>query len=159
MNSERFFQVLLIFGTTLFMVGTLLFFNQGAFPLMSSNHHSSSLVAQSVNEYLGPSKKVTGNPQLVRVQVLINDDPNPQGVQIVDAQLDQQFISLKPRDIYGFRGQSSFQMPPGKYKLRWTVHRDKFAWPRTIKREEEVTISPRDLWIQITITGEKASIS
>ena len=141
------------------MMGTLLFFNQGAFPLMASNHHSSSFITQNVNQYSGPSKKVPGNPQLVRVQVLVNDDPNPQGVQIVQAQFDQQNIPLKLRDIYGFRGQSSFQTPPGKYKLKWTVHRDKFAWPRTIKHEEEVTISPRDLWIQITITGEKASIS
>jgi hypothetical protein len=154
MSSQRFFQALLIFGTSLVMLGTILFFKQGAFPLQTSG-----LVCQSVNEYSGPTKKIPGNPQLIRIQVLVNDDPNPQGVQILDAEFDQQDIPLKPRDIYGFRGQSSFQTPPGKYKLKWTVHRDKFAWPRTIKHEEEVTISPRDLWIQITITGENASIS
>lgn len=154
MSSQRFFQALLILGTTLVMLGTLLFFKQGAFPLQASG-----LVCQNVNEYSGPTKKIPGNPQLIRVQVLVNDDPNPQGVQILEAEFDQQDIPLKPRDIYGFRGQSSFQTPPGKYKLKWTVHRDKFAWPRTIKHEEEVMISPRDLWIQITITGENASIS
>jgi hypothetical protein len=50
-------------------------------------------------------------------------------------------------------------MKAGKYKLKWKVKRDQHAWPRTISHEEEVTIDPRDLWIQITITGENASIS
>lgn len=156
MNSQRFFGAILILGTFLVMLGTLLFFRQGSFPLMSSHHY---LISQNVNEYLGPSQKIPGNPQLIRVQILVNDDPNPQGVQIVSAEFDQQNITLKPRDIYGFRGQSSFQTAPGKYKLKWTVHRDRFAWPRTVKHEEEVEVSPRDLWIQITITGENASIS
>ena len=157
MNSQRFFQFLLILGTTLSMLATLLFFKQGTFPLMSMSHHG--LVAQNVNDYLGPSKKVPGNPQLIRVQILVSDSPNPQGVQIVDAEFNQKSIPLKPRDIYGFRGQASFQTPPGKYTLKWTVRRDRVVWPRTISHEEEVTLDPRDLWIQITITGETATIS
>lgn len=156
MLKERFFHLLLMAGTALFMMGTLLFFKQGAYPL--SSHHS-GLLAQNVNEYLGPSQRSPGNAKLIRVQVLVNDDPNPEGVQIVNAELDQKSITLKPRDIYGFRGQASFQLKPGKYKLRWTVRRDKFAWPRTVEHEEEVTLDPRDLWIQITINGENASIS
>lgn len=119
----------------------------------------SSLVAQNVNDYLGPSQKIPGNPQLIRIQVLVSDDPSPQGVQIVKAEFNQKNIPLKPRDIYGFRGQASFQTPPGKYKLKWTVRRDRFIWPRTLSHEEEVTLDPRDFWLQITITGEKASIS
>lgn len=134
------------------MLGTLLFFKQGSLPLMSMNHH----IAQNVNEYLGPA-----NPpgERVRVQILVNDDPNPEGVQIEKAALDQHNIALKPRDIYGFRGQASMQLPPGRYKLKWTVRKDRLIWPRTVSHEEEVTIDPRDLWIQITITGNKASIS
>jgi hypothetical protein len=54
---------------------------------------------------------------------------------------------------------ASFQVPPGKYKLRWKVNRNKIVWPRTIDREEEVTISPRDQWLQISIVGEDVSIS
>lgn len=115
--------------------------------------------AQNTNSYLGPTKKVPGNPQLVRVQVLVNDDPSPSGVQIVEAEFNQKEIPLKPRDIYGYRGQASFQTPPGTYKLRWKVRIDRYAWPRTTTHEEEVTIDPRDLWLQITITGNKASIS
>lgn len=118
-----------------------------------------TLVAQNVNDYLGPNKKVTGNPELIRVQVIVNDDPNPKGVQIEDAIFHQKNIPLKPRDIYGFRGQGSYQLPPGKYTLKWTVRHDKVVWPRTTTHEEEVNLSPRDLWIQITIVGETASIS
>jgi hypothetical protein len=116
------------------------------------------LVAQSVNNYLGPNEKTSG-PELVRVQILVNDDPNPQGVQIVSAQFDGQAIPLKPRDIYGFRGQASFQLRPAKYTLKWKVRRDRRIWPRTTTHEEEVLIDPRDLWLQITITGDQASIT
>lgn len=115
---------------------------------------------QNTNDYLGPTQRKPANAKLIRVQILINDDPNPSGVQIQSAEFDQQKIPLKPRsDIYGFRGQASFQKQPGKYKLRWTVKRDESAWPRTVVHEEEVTLDPRDLWIQITVTGEKAEIS
>jgi hypothetical protein len=118
-----------------------------------------SFFGQNVNDYLGPNKKVPGNPQLIRVQVLVSDDPNPQGVQILEVKFNQQSVPLKPRDIYGFRGQASFQLPPGKYKLKWKVKRDQIDWPRTLPHEEEVTLDPKDLWIQITISGETASIS
>ncbi len=158
MASQRFFQLLLILGTTLSMLGILLFFKQAPFSLVSINHHS-ALLTQNVNEYLGPKQKVPGNPQLIRVQVLVNDDPSPKGVQVLEATFNQKNIPLKPRDIYGFRGQASFQTPPGKYRLKWKVQRDRFAWPRTTSHEEEVTLDPRDLWIQITIVGENAAIS
>ncbi len=158
MGSQRFFQCLLVAGTLLAMLGILLFFKQGSFPFMSMSHHA-RLVAQNVNEYKGPTHKLPGNPQRIRVQILINDDPNPQGVQIESVEFNGQPITLKPRDIYGFRGQGSFQTAPGKYKLKWTVRRDRIVWPRTISHEEEVDLDPRDLWIQITITGETASIS
>ena len=86
-----------------------------------------TLIAQNVNDYLGPKQKVPGNPQLIRVQVLVSDDPNPQGAQIVRAEFHRHEIPLKPRDIYGFRGQASFQTPPGKYKLKWTGSEGSFC--------------------------------
>lgn len=125
---------------------------------MATSHHS-TLVTQNTNTYLGPNEKAPGNPQLIRVQVLVYNDPNPKGVTIDSANFDGTSIPIKPRDIYGFRGQASFQKSPGKYKLRWVVERDKQVWPRTITHEEEVILDPRDLWIQITITGETAEIS
>lgn len=140
------------------MLGVLLFFKQGELPLMSLNHHA-GLVAQNTNTYLGPNQKIHGNPQLVRVQILVYNDPNPKGFRMVSAEFDGADIPLKPRDIYGFRGQASFQKSPGTYKLRWEVEGDRKAWPRTVKHEENVTLDSRDLWIQITLTGEKAEIS
>lgn len=158
MIGQRVWLGVLILGTFLTMMGTLLYFRQSALPLMSLSHHS-SLIVQNVNEYQGPTQKVPGNPQLIRVQILINDDPSPQGVQIEKIEFNHKKITLKPRDIYGFRGQGSFQLPPGKYRLKWTVRRDRYAWPRTVTHEEEVELSPKDLWIQIVITGEQASLS
>ncbi|PIS02758.1 MAG: hypothetical protein COT85_01630 [Chlamydiae bacterium CG10_big_fil_rev_8_21_14_0_10_42_34] len=155
MGSERLFQSILLFGATLSVLATALFIKQGNIPLTTN----SSLIAQNVNEYLGPNKKIPGNPKLIRVQILINNDPSPQGVQIESVSFNNQNITLKPRDIYGFRGQASFQTPPGKYKLKWKVRRDKYIWPRTLSHEEEVILDPKDLWIQITIIGDNASIS
>ncbi len=115
------------------------------------------LTSQNTNTYLGPNQKLP--QELVRIQVLVYNDPNPKGVTITNVEFDGQNIPLKPRDIYGYRGQASFQKRSGKYKLIWKVNRSDNEWPRTISHEEEVIISPRDLWIQITIIGNEASIS
>jgi hypothetical protein len=108
--------------------------------------------------YQGPTQAVPGNPKLVRIEVIVRDSPSAAGVQIQSVDLDGQGIPLQPRDIYGNRGTGSFQFPPGKYKLRWTVIRDRFLWPRTLNHEEVVTVDPRDLWLQIEIVGEEVSI-
>lgn len=143
------FQFLLLFAAILTATGTCLYFKKSPFSLQP-------LISQ--NTYLGPSNKIPGNPQLVRVQVLINDDPKLGGLEIQSAEFNHMSIPLKPRDVYGFRGEASFQCRPGKYKLKWVVQRDKLVWPRTISHEEVVTIDPRDLWVQISIEGETASI-
>jgi hypothetical protein len=96
---------------------------------------------------------------MVRVQILVYNDPNPKGVTITKASFDGTSIPLKPRDIYGYRGQASFQKPPGKYKLKWEVEGDKKVWPRTVDHETEVFLDERDFWIQITINGNNAEIS
>jgi len=113
----------------------------------------------TTNTYLGPKSPVEGNPQLVKVQVVVRDSLENGGPQVLSVQFNQQSIPLKPRDIYGNRGMGSFQVPPGKYKLQWKVNKNKLVWPRNIDREEQVTVSPRDQWVQILIEGEKVSIS
>ncbi len=151
MNQIRFFNLLLLVSSTLALTATFLFFQK-----VSS---APSLITQSVNEYLGPNTRTSKNNQLVRVQILVNDDPGPAGVQIEKVTFHKKTLNLKPRDIYGFRGEASFQLAPGTYRLKWTVKRDALAWPRTTSHEEEVQVDPRDLWIQITITGETAAIT
>lgn len=138
-----------------------LFFGVGFYFLIEPKNpfFSDGLIVQNTNHYLGPNQPVLGNPQLVKVQILIYNAPNPSGVTIESASLNGKNIPLKPRDIYGYRGQAGFQLKPGTYKLRWKVNKDKNSWPRTIDHVEEVVISPRDLWIQITIRGNEASIS
>ncbi len=108
--------------------------------------------------YQGPTQAVPGNPKLVRIQVIVRDSPEAAGVQIQSVDFNGQGIPLQPRDLYGNRGSGSFQVSPGKYKLRWVVQRDKLVWPRVLSREEEVNVDPRDLWLQIEIVGEEASI-
>src|SRR3989344_2524654 len=115
-----------------------------------------ALTAQ--NTYLGPTSPVPGSPKTVRVEGIVHDSPTPAGVQIESVQFDGASIPLTPRDVHGYRATASFQVFPGKYKLRWKVKRDKLVWPRTVSHEEEVTVDPRDLWLQISIEGETASI-
>jgi len=148
MKDRRFFQFLFAVSTalSLFAICLSLLPGKGAGQLIAAY------------SYQGPTQPVPGNPHLVRVEVILRDSPALAGVQIKSADFNGQGIPLQPRDIYGNRGTGSFQVPPGKYKLRWVVQRDRVAWPRTITREEEVTIDPRDLWIQIEVVGENASI-
>ena len=116
-----------------------------------------SLLASAGNTYFGPKSPVS--EQLVRVQVIMKDSEEASGPQLTRVEFNGTMIPLKPRDVYGNRGSGSFQVAPGKYKLRWTTSRDQFAWPREVNHEEEVTISPRDLWLQLEIQGDKAVIS
>ena len=153
MGAQKFFQCLLGFGTMLLIFAVLLIFD----PMTTGRH--ANIVAQNTNTYLGPNEKLPGNPDLVRVQVLVYNDPNPNGAAILSAGFDGTQIPLKPRDIYGYRGQASFQKPPGKYRLQWEVSHGQNTWPRSTSHEETVTLDPRDLWIQITVTGDSAEIS
>ena len=120
---------------------------------------ASLLFCQNINTYLGPKQPTSTGQKLVRIQILVNDAEDPSGAQIKEVRFDGKSIPLKPRDIYGFRGQGSFQVRPGTYQLKWTVNRSRVTWPRTETFTNEVEVNPRDLWLQITITGETASIS
>lgn len=147
MRQIRFFQLLASLGAALFFFST-------AFCVEGNS--ASGEVAQ--NTYFGPISPVPGNPQLVRVEVSVYDSPKPGGLEIESVTFNGASIPLKPRDVYGFRGKGSFQYPPGKYKLSWVVNRDNRAWPRSVTHEETVFLDPRDLWVQVTIEGEEASI-
>lgn len=122
-------------------------------------HSERETIAEAGNTYLGPVGPTPGNPQLIQIQILVMDDPNPSGLQVTRVEFNQKNIPLKTRDIYGNRGGASFQLPPGSYRLKWSVNRDKIVWPREIEHEEIVHVSPRDSWVQIEIVGNQANIS
>ncbi len=149
MEKQGLFELIFLFGAALSTTSISLHLLQ-----------PKSLVSQPIaqNTYLGPTSPLPGNPQLIRVELLVKDSSDLAGVQIQSVTFDGQAIPLKPRDIFGKRASASFQLPPGKYTLRWTVNRDKIIWPRTVNHEEEVDLSPRDLWVQIMIEGDSASI-
>lgn len=114
----------------------------------------------SQNTYFGPnSPPPPGSPHLIRIQVLLRDSPDPGGPTIQSASFNGKTLPIKPPDIYGNRGGSSFQLPAGKYQLTWVVQRDKTVWPRTVRHEETVYLDPNDFWIQIVITGDEAVIN
>src|SRR3989344_6693122 len=115
MKGQKFFQFLLIAGTVLCMTGVFLYFKGNGLPISASDPYSAGLMAQ--NTYLGPIQPIPGNPYLVRVEVHVRDSPELGGVQIQSVEFDGESIPLKPRDIFGNRGQASFQVPPGKYTL------------------------------------------
>ena len=148
--SQRFLQMIFAISAVCCISAILLYF------INERTGVDGTLVA-SFN-YQGPTQSIPGNPQLVRVEVIVRDSPKSGGLQIQRVDFDGQGVPLQPRDIYGNRGTGSFQVHPGKYKLAWVVQRDKIHWPRLINREELVTIDPRDLWIQIEIIGDDASI-
>jgi hypothetical protein len=155
MKEFRTPHLVFIFGTLICVLNLMIYFYQIGTSLPFSPSKG-ALLAQ--NTYLGPKEPIPGDPQLVRVELLIKDSADLSGVQIQSVTFDGQSVPLKPRDIFGKRGTASFQLTPGKYTLRWTVNRDKIVWPRTISHEEEVIIDPRDLWVQILIVGNQASI-
>jgi hypothetical protein len=156
MRSIRFLQILTVAGAFLTASSSILFFKQGRLPLLPNDSNSIELIAS--NTYFGPTKPIPGTPQLVRVEVLVRDSEDPSGPQVVSVDFNKNNVPLQPRDIYGNRGSGSFQLSPGKYKLRWVTNQNKIAWPRNLTHEEEVTINSRDLWIQIQIEGDQASI-
>lgn len=155
MKESRTTHLFFISSTLICVLNLMIYFYQVGTTLPFSLSEEALLTQ---NTYLGPKEPVPGNPQLVRVEILIKDSADLAGVQIQSVTFDGQSIPLKPRDIFGKRGAASFQLAPGKYTLRWTVNRDKMIWPRTISHNEEVIIDPRDLWVQILIEGDQASI-
>ncbi len=108
--------------------------------------------------YQGPTNPIPGDPSLIHVEIMVRDSPESGGVQIRSVSFNDVKIPLKPRDIYGNRGTAGFRLPSGRYDLVWTVQRDKLIWPRILSHQETVTLDPRDLWIQVEIVGEEASI-
>ncbi|HEV7738122.1 MAG TPA: hypothetical protein VGO47_12230 [Chlamydiales bacterium] len=152
----------LVCGSLLGIGYAFLYCHQEAAVITSFLHEATAKIKLSQqmasNTYFGPIKPAPGNPQLVRLEVLVRDSPEASGLQIVSVEFNNTNIPLKPRDIYGNRGNASFQVKPGTYQLQWIVNRDKFAWPRSVTHEEIVTVSPRDLWLQVSIEGETASI-
>lgn len=153
MDAIRLMRLIVVCGALLTAVSTLLYLKH-----ISISTPASVAPLTASNTYLGPVGPLPGNPKLVQVELIVRDAPEAAGVQVVSVDFAGKNVPLKPRDVYGNRGEASFQLKPGKYRLRWTVNRDKIAWPRTIKHEEEVNISPRDLWLQIYIEGDEASI-
>ncbi len=150
MQGYRVIRVVFALGVSLSLFGMAL----SLFSIRSQDEKGHT----AQNTYMGPTSPVPGDPYLVRVELLIKDSSDAGGAQIQSVTFDGRDIPLKPRDIFGKRGAASFQLAPGTYSLRWTVNRDKIVWPRFKSFEEEVTLSPRDLWVQIIIEGEHASI-
>lgn len=150
MNKKTFFSALMLVG---FFLGQATMHKR-----FSKNTQTSNTFEIVQNTYFGPTHPVPNEEQLVKVQILVKDSPQASGPQIESVVFNGQSIPLKPRDIFGKRGEASFQLMPGKYRFSWTTNQNKYVWPRNSSHQEELIISPRDLWIQILIEGDSASI-
>ena len=115
------------------------------------------LLAQSI--YYGPTSPPSPfTPHLVQVQVEVYDDPADGGQKVESAVFNQISMPLKPADVYGFRAGGGFQLPKGDYPLVWETSRGENNWPRTVKHKQMIKIQDKDVWVQITIQGEKVTI-
>ncbi len=115
--------------------------------------HALLLFAQTT--YYGPhvvGPSVPGQ-HVVRVEVLVYDDPAQGGLRPQEVIFNGHSIALKPRDIHSYRGGGSFQVAPGTYPLEWVVLRDKITWPRTLTYKESIVIDKSSMWVQVTIRG------
>ena len=116
-----------------------------------------SLFAQST--YYGPTSQPSPlSPHLVKVQIQAYDDPDLGGAKIASLSFNQTAIPLKPSDIYGFRGSAGFQLKAGSYSLNWETSNGTNNWPRTIKHQQQIQVQDKDVWVQISIQGEKVVI-
>ncbi|MDE3055901.1 MAG: hypothetical protein KGI80_04320 [Verrucomicrobiota bacterium] len=108
--------------------------------------------------YEGPTSPEPNSSSLIKVEIMVRDDPTTGVGEILSVTFAGEEIPLKPADIFGNRGAASFQLLPGKYQLVWVVQRSKRVWPRTITHRADVIVDPRDVWVQVLIQGEKVSI-
>jgi hypothetical protein len=139
--AQKILYLLVLLGAVLCGVGVILFFNHR--------------VCYAQTPYYGPTSPVEG---LIPVQIHIYDSSELGGVTIEEASFTGQSIPLKPSGLRGFRGGGSFRQAPGSYDLIWTVSRTGTDWPRMIKHKQKIRINKTDVWVQIEINGETASV-
>lgn len=156
MKEQRFLQIFLAIGTFLCMANLLLYFFSVPKGIYSSNPSTVGFIAQT---YMGPTVSTPEEASFIRIEVLVRDSPALAGVHIQSVTFNGRSIPLRTRDVMGKRGSASFQLPPGNYPLEWVVEKDKIVWPRLITHKEIVTLDPRDLWVQILIEGDQATIN
>jgi len=139
--AKKALYLLLMLGAALCGIAIVLFFSH------------QSCYAQT--PYYGPTSPISG---LVPIELQIFDDPELGGVAIEEAIFNGRQIPLKPAGLRGFRGGASFKLAPGSYDLIWTVSRPENSWPRTAKHKQKVSIQKNDVWVQVAIHGEHASV-
>ena len=139
--AQKVLYLLFWVGAVLCGIGVILFFNQR--------------VCYAQTPYYGPTSPVEG---LIPVQIHVYDSPELGGMTIEEASFNGQDIPLKPSGIRGFRGGGSFRQAPGNYDLNWTVSRPGNDWPRTVKHKQKIRINQNDVWVQIEINGDTATV-
>lgn len=139
--ARKVLYLVLLLGAALSACGVVFFFQ----------HHA--IYAQT--PYYGPTSPVAG---LIPIEIQIYDDPELGGVTIQEVIFNGRQIPLKPSGIRGYRGGGSFKLSPGSYDLSWTVSRKTHEWPNTVKHTQKVRIAQNDVWVQIAIQGESATV-
>lgn len=150
------------FQKILFVALGALLFSAGVIYLHSINKPSSvpydkKIMAQA--SLLRPQPHYRPNLQhYVKVKLEIRENTDPLGDKIVSVQLGGHNIPLRPADPTGNRGTTHLQLKPGKYVLKWKVKKQRYTWPRYSIYKEEIDISPKTLWIDILLDGERVFV-
>lgn len=111
------------------------------------------------NTYFGPKENSKQSGELTRIELLVRDDPKNSSYPIIEVEFNSMEIPLKPGGIFGNRGGASFQLPAGKYLLKWKVQRDRRIYPRTLTFQKQIHVNGEHLWMQIIVEGDQATIN
>jgi hypothetical protein len=139
--AQRILHLILLVGAALFGTGVILFFMLNP--------------CNAQTPYYGPTSPQSN---LIKVDIQIYDDPDLGGVRVEEASFNGQSIMIKPPGLHGFRGGGGFQVKPGSYRLVWVVSRMSTDWPRTIRHEQKIQVKQGDVWIQVSIHGNRVDI-
>ncbi len=99
------------------------------------------------------------NEKKVTVEIEVIDDLTKDGGKIFDVIFYGKVLPLRPPGSNGERGVVYFEIPPGKYKIQWTVNYIKYEWPRTSKLDKIINIEDTQTRAYILIKGDNITVT
>lgn len=95
---------------------------------------------------------------LIRVEIYVKDDIEKKDGKVNSVYFNNRKLYLTPPDPEGERGSNFFQLPPGKYILKWSTKVDRYIWPRDLKHKKIIELKKEHGWTFIKIEGDKLTI-
>jgi hypothetical protein len=105
------------------------------------------------------AKYIPSDANIVRVEIEIYDDTTKDYYDIIEVEFNDETIDLLRANASGERARQYFQLPPGKYLLKWKVSISKNKWPTYETYQKIITLKDTEKYVLISITGDKATVS